>query len=93
MKPLTARELECLHWAAMGKTSWEIGMILGVAERTVNFHIRNATDKFQVRGRQAAIAMAYRTGLLPARPSLTVPSRPTQETRRRPHQENRRQAP
>lgn len=66
MKPLTDRELECLYWASMGKTSWETGAILGVTERTINFHIQNACRKLQVRGRQAAITAAYRTGLLPA---------------------------
>lgn len=65
MKPLTGRELECLHWASLGKTSWEIGVILGVVERTINFHILNACDKLQVRGRQAAITAAYQMGLLP----------------------------
>lgn len=65
MKPLTGRELECLHWASVGKTSWEIGVILGISERTINFHIQNACRKLQSRGRQAAISAAYRHGLLP----------------------------
>lgn len=73
MKLLTERELQCLHWAAMGKTSWEIGMILGVAERTVNFHVQNACHKLQARGRQAAITAAYRNGLLPARQARQRP--------------------
>jgi len=94
MKPLTARELECLHWAAMGKTSWEIGMILGVTERTVNFHIQIASHKLQVRGRQAAITAAYRTGQLPARQQpITAPSRPNRETPERRSPESRRPVP
>ncbi len=68
MKPLTGRELECLHWASMGKTSWEIGVIVGITERTINFHIQNACRKLQSRGRQAAISAAYRHGLLPKPP-------------------------
>jgi len=68
MKLLTRRELECLHWASLGKTSWEIGSILGITERTVNFHIRNACDKLQVRGRQAAITAAHYAGLFPKEP-------------------------
>lgn len=63
-KPLTDRELTCLQWVALGKTSWETGRIIGVAERTVNFHIHNACRKLGVHGRQAAITQAMRTGLL-----------------------------
>ncbi|HWK71261.1 helix-turn-helix domain-containing protein [Pollutimonas sp. M17] len=65
MKPLTQRELSCLQWAALGKTSWEMGMILGLTERTVNFHIHNACRKLGVHGRQAAITAALQAGLLP----------------------------
>ena len=79
MKPLTSRELECLHWVSMGKTSWEVGMILGVAERTVNFHIQNACEKLGAKGRLAAISLAYRAGLLPAQPA-NGPLRPNPET-------------
>jgi len=64
MKPLTSRELTCLRWAAIGKTSWEMGVILGLTERTVNFHIHNACKKLQVHGRQAAITAAFQAGLL-----------------------------
>lgn len=73
MKPLTGREHECLHWASMGKTSWEIGVILGITERTINFHIQNACRKLRARGRQAAIAAAYRHGLLPCIPPVQRP--------------------
>jgi DNA-binding CsgD family transcriptional regulator len=61
---LTARETECLHWVAMGKTSSEVGCLLGVAARTVVFHLENAAHKFGVNGRQAAIAKAIAFGLV-----------------------------
>lgn len=61
---LTAREVECLHWVAAGKTSWEIGRLLSVAERTVVFHLQNATQKLGVSGRQAAVARAIVAGLI-----------------------------
>lgn len=64
MKPLTERELTCLQWVSIGKTSWETGRILGLAERTINFHIQNACRKLGVHSRQAAITTAMRTGLL-----------------------------
>ena len=62
--PLTKREIECLYWASLGKTSWEIGSILGFTERTANFHIGNACSKMNVRTRQAAIAVALQAGYL-----------------------------
>ncbi|TAM85637.1 MAG: helix-turn-helix transcriptional regulator [Candidimonas sp.] len=65
-KTLTQRETVCLQWASVGKTSWEVGVILGLSERTVNFHIVNACRKLNVHGRQAAITIALRAGLLPA---------------------------
>lgn len=61
---LTPREQSCLHWAAQGKTSWEIGAILGLTESTVNFHMANICRKMGVSRRQAAISIAMRTGFL-----------------------------
>jgi len=79
MKPLTDRELCCLQWAAVGKTSWEMGKILGLSERTVNFHIHNACRKLGVHGRQAAITVALQAGLLPG---LTAPAQSRGKTHR-----------
>lgn len=61
---LTKRERECLSWAAEGKTSWEIGLLLNISERTSIFHLQNATHKLGVSGRQAAIARAVSLGLI-----------------------------
>lgn len=52
---LTPREIECVHWAAQGKTSWEISMILGISERTVNFHLSNSMQKTGSSNRQQLI--------------------------------------
>ncbi|PLC50479.1 helix-turn-helix transcriptional regulator [Pollutimonas subterranea] len=96
MKPLTDRELTCLRWAAVGKTSWEVGVILGLTERTINFHVHNACQKLGVHGRQAAITAAFQSGLMPtilteslpgfagtARPAVagTLPDQPSQYPR------------
>ncbi len=62
--PLTQRELECLSWAAAGKGSWEIGRLLGVSERTVVFHLHNASTKLGVSTRLAAVARAISLGLI-----------------------------
>jgi DNA-binding CsgD family transcriptional regulator len=61
---LTEREHECLLWTAEGKTTWETSQILGVAERTVIFHLQNAADKLQVVNRQQAVARAVSLGLI-----------------------------
>lgn len=64
MTPLTVREHDCLYWASQGKTSWEMGRILGITERTANFHIANLCDKLGVCSRQAAITQALQRNLL-----------------------------
>lgn len=42
---LTRRELECLRWTLRGKTAWEVGRILGIAEQTAARHLHNASKK------------------------------------------------
>ena len=61
---LTHRERDCLTWVAVGKSSWEIGQVLGISEATVNFHLGNAATKLDVRGRVRAVAQAIRLGLI-----------------------------
>ncbi|OCQ19228.1 hypothetical protein A7985_21075 [Pseudoalteromonas luteoviolacea] len=53
---ITKRERDCLLWACEGKTSWEISQILGVSERTVNFHLANCIEKTNSANRLQAIA-------------------------------------
>ena len=56
---MTDREGEALTWAARGKTSTEIAMILGLSKRTVDFHIDNARIKLGATTRiEAAIKAA-----------------------------------
>lgn len=61
---LTDRELECLKWAKDGKTNWEIGSILKISERTVEFHISNAMKKLGVNNRMLAVIAAIQHGIL-----------------------------
>ena len=61
---LTEREMECLRWAAAGKSDWEIGAILLISSKTVNYHIENAKRKFGVATRVQAIVAALRLGRL-----------------------------
>ncbi|MFK7856473.1 MAG: LuxR C-terminal-related transcriptional regulator [Granulosicoccus sp.] len=57
-KELSEREKDCLVWTAKGKTSWEIGQILGLSESTVVFHISKAVNKLDVKNRVQAVASA-----------------------------------
>lgn len=61
---LTRRELECIKWAAIGKSSWDISKIMKCSEPTVNFHFKNVRQKFGTSSRQQAVVMAIRMGLI-----------------------------
>lgn len=69
---LTERETQCLFWASEGKTSAEIACILGIAERTVNFHLNQVTRKTGTMNRYQAIAKGVNQGLI--RPNLELVS-------------------
>jgi DNA-binding response OmpR family regulator len=55
---LREREVETLTWAARGKTFAEIGTILGLSKRTVEFHLENARRKLGVATRTQALIKA-----------------------------------
>lgn len=61
---LTLREKEVLRWTAEGKTAYEIGQILAVSERTVNFHINNVVSKFDASNKTQAAVKAATLGML-----------------------------
>lgn len=61
---LTGRERECLAWAAEGKTSEEIAVILGLHSGIANATIATAMEKLHARNRVEAIATAIRSGIL-----------------------------
>ncbi len=60
--PLTRREIQCLKWAAMGKTDGDISEIMHISLPTVRFHITNAARKLNVMGRPQAIYKAATLG-------------------------------
>lgn len=62
--PLTPREMECLKWAMIGKTSWETSKILCCSEATINFHMTNIRRKFGVSTRRQAVVKAISLGLI-----------------------------
>jgi LuxR family transcriptional regulator len=61
---LTLREAEVLRWTADGKTSGEVGQIMSISERTVNFHVNNAIEKLGVANKTAAVIKAALLHLL-----------------------------
>jgi DNA-binding response OmpR family regulator len=61
---ITEREAEILTWIARGKTSAEIGGILGVAKRTVDFHADAARTKLHVSTRTEAAVKAAIHGII-----------------------------
>jgi LuxR family quorum sensing-dependent transcriptional regulator len=62
--PLTPREREVLTWVAAGKTSWEIGEILNIAQRTVEDYAQNAVTKLGATNRTHAVALALHDHLI-----------------------------
>jgi len=61
---LSGREKEVMDWLKRGKSSWDISVILGISERTVNFHVGNIMRKLGVSKRQQAVAVAVHRGLI-----------------------------
>jgi DNA-binding NarL/FixJ family response regulator len=57
---LNDREIETLTWVARGKTSTEIAEMLGLAKRTIDFHLDNARIKLGAATRtEAAVKAAF----------------------------------
>jgi DNA-binding NarL/FixJ family response regulator len=61
---LNEREIHLLKLMAQGNSDYEIGQILGLAERTVRHYLRAIYDKLGVRSRVEAAVHAVRLGLL-----------------------------
>jgi LuxR family transcriptional activator of conjugal transfer of Ti plasmids len=57
---LTPREVDCLQWAAKGKSASDIAEIMRISRRTVVFHTENAKQKFGV----ATLSQAIARGLM-----------------------------
>lgn len=59
---LTPRQVECLLLIARGKTDWEIGTILGLAEDTVGKYVDAARDRYGVSRRSQLVVRALYDG-------------------------------
>jgi DNA-binding CsgD family transcriptional regulator len=63
-KQLTRREMEVLHWAREGKSTWEAAHILGITERTIKYHLNNIYRKLDSTNRTQAVSTAIKQGLI-----------------------------
>lgn len=63
---LSKREVECLRWAAIGKTDREIGMIISLSHATVRYHVHRAGEKLNSVNRAQTIFKAGQLGYLGA---------------------------
>ncbi len=64
---LTSRQMEIAGWLIEGKTDWEIGEILRISPKTVNFHVENIKRVYGVKSRNQFVAAIVRDGgLCPA---------------------------
>jgi LuxR family quorum-sensing system transcriptional regulator CciR len=61
---LSKREVECLRWAAIGKTDLEISMIMSRSRATVRFHIHNASIKLNAVNRSQTVFKAAQLGYI-----------------------------
>jgi DNA-binding CsgD family transcriptional regulator len=61
---LTRREIQCLKWAAAGKTDAVIGEIVQISTPTVRFHLKNAAEKLRVASRSQAVHQAAALGYI-----------------------------
>ena len=62
---LTMRELDVLRLIRDGHRNKQIADELGIAETTVNFHVKNVVDKLGANDRTHAVTIAIRRGLMP----------------------------
>lgn len=63
---LSKREVECLRWAAIGKTDGEIGIILNLSHAAVRYHVQRAGMKLNSVNRVQTIFKAGQLGFLGA---------------------------
>ena len=62
---LTARELECLRWIALGKDATEIAVILNISPHTTRDYLKSVHYKLDCATSAQAVTKAIRLGLLP----------------------------
>lgn len=64
LRDLSPRELECLTWVSLGKSSSDIGSILNLSSRTVDAYLEKACAKLNVRTRIEAVVAAVQLRII-----------------------------
>lgn len=63
---VSERQRLCLSWVQEGKSATDIGAILGISRRTVEYHLEQVCQTLGVRTRLQAVLRARDLGLLTA---------------------------
>lgn len=63
---LSRRERDCLHWAAVGRSTKEIADALALSDNTVNEYFASAQRKLKASNRVQAVMRAYVIDLISA---------------------------
>lgn len=66
---MTKRELAVLELFASGRSTKEVGACLGIGQRTVKWHLANATRKLSAVGRTNAVAIAVERNIVHVTPA------------------------
>jgi DNA-binding CsgD family transcriptional regulator len=61
---LSPREIECLQWAAAGKSDTDIAALVGIKPATAHFHIEQAKKRLGVKSRVEAVAVGVLQGIV-----------------------------
>jgi DNA-binding NarL/FixJ family response regulator len=71
---ITARELEVLRLVVEGLGNRQIAVALGLSQRTVDAHVRNAMKKTKTASRTQLAVFALRSGVVPLSPDAKCTS-------------------
>jgi DNA-binding CsgD family transcriptional regulator len=61
---LTGQQLEILNWIKCGKSNADIGEVLNISSKTIEYHIGKILDKLKASSRITAVVVALRRGLI-----------------------------
>lgn len=61
---LSNKEVDCIHWCALGKTAEETAIILGVTKKTIEAHLENAKKKLNCVNKQQLVYKAMHMNLI-----------------------------
>jgi len=69
---LSCRDAEILNWILAGKSDRQIGDILGLSGKTINYHVEKLKDRFAVATRIQLVAACLHFGCLTWAPEHLV---------------------